>query len=42
MSDQPTPQVVTPGTFKVLGADQYVGKVKFAGANATGRTSQWN
>jgi hypothetical protein len=30
------PRVATPGTFNVLGADQIVGKVKFAGANAIG------
>jgi hypothetical protein len=30
------PRVVTPGTFSVLKADQFVGKVKFQGANAIG------
>jgi hypothetical protein len=30
------PRVATPGTFSVLKADQFVGKVKFVGANAIG------
>jgi hypothetical protein len=36
MSDDSEPRVATPGSFSVLKADQYVGKVKFVGANAIG------
>jgi hypothetical protein len=36
MSDTAEPRVATPGTFSVLKADQYIGKVKFVGHNAIG------
>jgi hypothetical protein len=33
---RPEPLVATPGTLNILGANQLVGKIKFAGANAIG------